>query len=213
VLVDDLAARNPGLIRALQWTAILDGRTTLICAGRDGRFTPVGGNVLPVAWKKLIPPTARPPAHPECRSIMTIVFSGPGISSMIGNRPFLRSTRTGKERLLSFRQSAQQQAGSRWLKMSEASRKAAVSAVQKKWETANIGTVPATTTFGPWLRTQSAEFQDQYLGKTKGQLFRSGGLKIDQFTDSLGRPLTVRDMATRRPDAFKQAGLDAGDFL
>lgn len=46
---------NAGLIDGYQWVATLDSRTTLICAGRDGRVYPVGKGPLP-------------PAHWGCRS-------------------------------------------------------------------------------------------------------------------------------------------------
>lgn len=47
--------RNRRLIRGVQWAAVLDGRTTLICAGRDGKIYPTDSG-------------PRPPAHPNCRS-------------------------------------------------------------------------------------------------------------------------------------------------
>lgn len=52
---------NGDLLRAVQWVAVLDTRTSLICAGRDGNLYRVG--VGP-----------RPPAHPRCRSTTTPVL-------------------------------------------------------------------------------------------------------------------------------------------
>jgi SPP1 gp7 family putative phage head morphogenesis protein len=45
------------------------------------------------------------------------------------------------------------------------------------------GPVSAKRTYSGWLRDQSAEFQDDVLGKTRGDLFRSGKFTLDQFVD------------------------------
>ena len=47
--------RNRRVIRAVEWVATLDGRTSAICRARDGKTYPVDAG-------------ARPPAHPACRS-------------------------------------------------------------------------------------------------------------------------------------------------
>lgn len=46
---------NAGVIKGVQWVATLDARTTLVCAGRDGKVYPVDSG-------------PRPPAHFGCRS-------------------------------------------------------------------------------------------------------------------------------------------------
>jgi len=53
------------------------------------------------------------------------------------------------------------------------------------------GQVPDTTTYPAWLKKQSAAVQDEALGKARGKLFRSGELKIKEFTDTNGRPITL----------------------
>lgn len=57
----DILDRNKELLKGYLWTATLDSRTSLICAGRDGRVYPIDTKV-------------RPPAHYNCRSILTPVF-------------------------------------------------------------------------------------------------------------------------------------------
>lgn len=47
---------NSDIIKGEQWVSTLDGRTTLICMGRDGTVYPVGKG-------------PRPPAHVNCRSL------------------------------------------------------------------------------------------------------------------------------------------------
>lgn len=81
------------------------------------------------------------------------------------------------------------------------------------WQRRNIGTVPNDVTYGEWLKTQPDWFQDDVLGKTKGKLFRSGGLKIDQFVDRRGDSLTLSELAREKPAAFDEAGLDPQDFI
>lgn len=61
------------------------------------------------------------------------------------------------------------------------------------------GPVSARTTFGSWLKKQSAEFQNEYLGPERAKLFRSGGLSIDSFTDPWGRVYTLEQLRALNP--------------
>jgi len=65
---------NKDFFVALRWEATLDGRTSAICRGRDGAMTPVGDSQLPAGARQLDPPSARPPAHINCRSTMVGVL-------------------------------------------------------------------------------------------------------------------------------------------
>lgn len=56
-----VVVNNKELFESEEWTAVLDGRTTLICGGRDGREYPVGRGPYP-------------PAHWNCRSVRIPVF-------------------------------------------------------------------------------------------------------------------------------------------
>ena len=57
---------NSQVAQILRWSAMLDGRTTAVCRGRDGHFTSVTGtSPATVPTPRLVPPTARPPAHPS----------------------------------------------------------------------------------------------------------------------------------------------------
>jgi len=51
------------LVSGVQWTSVLDSRTSIVCAGRDGKVYPKGSG-------------PRPPAHPNCRSQITAVLDG-----------------------------------------------------------------------------------------------------------------------------------------
>lgn len=55
---DELYSENTDLIKGVRWVSTLDGRTTLICMGLDGKVYKVGEG-------------PRPPAHIGCRSTTT----------------------------------------------------------------------------------------------------------------------------------------------
>lgn len=59
------------------------------------------------------------------------------------------------------------------------------------------GPVDNQLTYGGFLRRQSKEFQDDVLGPRRAALFRSGKVKINQFTDDAGRVLTLDQLAAR----------------
>jgi SPP1 gp7 family putative phage head morphogenesis protein len=71
------------------------------------------------------------------------------------------------------------------------------------------GKEPAGTTYNDWLKRQSAAFQDEVLGVTKGALFRRGGLSVDRFVDASGHEYTVAELRKRERAAFEKAGLAA----
>lgn len=52
----EIYAANSDVLQGEEWTAVLDGRTTLVCSGRDGNVYPVGQG-------------PQPPAHYNCRSV------------------------------------------------------------------------------------------------------------------------------------------------
>lgn len=73
------------------------------------------------------------------------------------------------------------------------------------------GYVDADLSYYDWLKTQPANFQDEAIGKTRGKLFREGGLSADDFaTLNIGRnfhPLTLAEMKKLEPLAFQRAGI------
>lgn len=74
-----------------------------------------------------------------------------------------------------------------------------------------FGEVDADLSYYDWLKQQPAAFQDEAIGKTRGALFRNGGLSADQFAAlNLGRnfqPLTLDEMRKLAPVAFEKAGI------
>lgn len=187
---------NSDVIQARIWTSTLDGRTSAVCRARDGHGAPVGDNPLPEGVPPLTPANAKPPAHINCRSVMVAYIDGVGL---LGNRPTVADTRTRDKREIDFRAEAKAQGKS-------------IQDVRKEWAERNVGRVPAATTYQDFLGRQSAAFQDEVLGKTKGVLFRKGGLNVDQFVDRNGTELTLDQLAATKPEAFRKAGLDPEKF-
>lgn len=67
------------------------------------------------------------------------------------------------------------------------------------------GQVPDSLDYDEWLRRQEEEFQDDVLGPTKAELFRSG-LKIDRFVDLKSqRPFTIAELREREREIWKIA--------
>lgn len=58
---DTMYQANGRLIKAVQWRSTLDSRTTMVCMARDGKTYPLDSG-------------PRPPAHPNCRSIVSPVL-------------------------------------------------------------------------------------------------------------------------------------------
>lgn len=71
--------------------------------------------------------------------------------------------------------------------------------------------VPASETYYAWLKRQSAGFQDEVLGPMRGKLLRDGGLSAQRFAalqlDRNFQPMTLDEMRTIEPGAFRRAGL------
>ena len=66
------------------------------------------------------------------------------------------------------------------------------------------GQVPADQTYDGFLRKQPKAFQDEVLGKTKADLFRSG-VKVDRFTDASGVEYTLDQLKRREREAWQTA--------
>jgi hypothetical protein len=140
------------------------------------------GKELPPGLPALVPPGARPPGHFNCRSVMVALLNGVALA---GTRPYVLDDDTARERQNRFRREARE-------------RGVPVSQVRQEWATANVGSVPAETTYDQWLRRQSAEFQDDVLGKARGDKFRAG-FTLDRFVDHTGRRITLDELDRMRP--------------
>jgi hypothetical protein len=188
---------NSDVIQARVLTATLDGRTSDICRANDGHGKPTPGNELPEKMLPTIPPNLQLPAHMNERSVWTAYINGVGL---VGKRPTVADTRTRAKREVDFRRLAKE-------------RGVPIQDVRRAWADATVGRVPAATNYQEFLSRQTAKFQDEVLGKTRGKLFRDGGLSVDKHVDRVGKTLTLKQLAATQPEAFRRAGLDPGEFL
>lgn len=180
---DTVWEENRDVIPCKLWLSTLDGRTTLLCIGRDHRGSPTQGGKLPPGVLPLDPPDARPPGHWQCRSTMIAYISG---ASLLGERPMVVDTRTRKAREVDFRAVAKAEGKT-------------IQQVRKEWADKYVGNVPANTNYETFLKNQSRSFQDEVLGPTRADMWRSGKLTVDQFSDSSGRRYSLKELSAKYP--------------
>ncbi len=175
------------------FVATLDSRTTPICRSLDGKVFKVGEGPIP-------------PLHMNCRSIRVAAL----FDEAIGSRPYRAFTK--KQILEEF---AEREGLSRVPKNRDAlprGLKGKFDEFARKRIRELTGQVPAKLTYQEWLSRQSAAMQDDILGKTRGRLFRRGGLTLDQFVDRQGQEIPLSELAKRERAAFVAAGLHPEDF-
>lgn len=69
------------------------------------------------------------------------------------------------------------------------------------------GQVPAETSYGQWLKKQSAARQDQVVGEVRGKLMRQGNLPFDALYTDRGILLSLDELKARNATAFRKAGV------
>lgn len=191
---------NKDVFELMMWASTLDGRTTAVCRARDGHYTAVSDAPADkIPDPKLQPAEARPPAHVQCRSLMIGILSPKGLAGRVPDRPFVRDTRTRRQREIDFRAQAKQNAGSRWKGMDRQQRNNAVKKQKLKWSREVIGQVPGKVSYDRWLRRQPTAFQNEVLGVKKAKAFRKG-LRMDQFIDRRGSELNLKQLRKRFPE-------------
>jgi hypothetical protein len=183
---------NSDLFNKEVFTATLDGRTTMVCMGYDGRRFPIGEGPMP-------------PLHFSCRSLRVAEING----EVVGMRP----ARPVSEKMI-VKKYAQDKGLGPITKRSQIPRghKGKYDQFQRGELKRMTGRVPAKVTYNEWLKGQSVEFQNDMLGSTRGKLFRKGGLKLSKFVDKKGATITLDQLANTETAAFKAAGLDPADF-
>jgi SPP1 gp7 family putative phage head morphogenesis protein len=189
----DFFKANPLTFAKELYVATLDANTTAICQSLDGKIFETGKGRIP-------------PVHFNCRSIRVAILN----NEILGNRPMKPVTEqmllrefTKKEGIPGVTSRGALPRGYR----------TAFDKFGRQRTRELVGTVPASVNYQTFLTRQSASFQDDVLGRTKGQLFRRGGLTVDNFVNRVGDELTLSQLARRHADAFNAAGLDPEDFL
>lgn len=183
---------NKDLIDKELYVATLDSRTTIQCASLDGQRFEVGQGPIP-------------PVHFACRSLrVALVDPDP-----IGRRPFNPTT----ERRLLREFSSQRGISTRIRSRADLPRgtKASFDEFARRRKRELIGRVPSKVSYTDFLRRQSSEFQDEYLGATRAKLFR-GGFPLTRIVDPAGKPIPLSQLSRTHASAFRAAGLDPVGF-
>ncbi len=174
------------------YVATLDSRTTEICSSLDGQIFDIG--VGP-----------KPPIHFNCRSLR-VGITDDVFMSLQNTKPS-----TEKQLLAEFSRSENITTVTRRSRLPHGT-KLKFDKFSRMRVKELTGKAPAKTSYHDFLKRQPAEFQDNYLGKAKGRLFRQG-VPLTKFVDPAGRPIPLDQLAKTDKKAFVAAGLDPEDFL
>jgi SPP1 gp7 family putative phage head morphogenesis protein len=178
---------NADIVEQERFVATLDERTTLQCAGFDGKIFKFG--VGP-----------QPPLHMKCRSLRVVHFKG----VELGNRPMKRSTQrqlldefTAKRKTPVVKARGNLPHGMR----------TEFDAFARRRVREMIGQVNFKITYQDFIVRQPAWFQNDVLGPTRAALLRTGKIKVENFTDRAGATITIPLLRQRYSQVFKLANL------
>lgn len=126
----------------------------------------------------------RPPYHPNCRTVQAPALDG----ELIGTRPYVRALKVrGRDGESSFRSIGN------------------MTKRQRERAGLSVGQVQASTNYSGWFGNQDAEFQQQWLGKTRYKLYTEGKYSLDRFVDPLsGKQYTLDELRMRDNETFRQ---------
>lgn len=173
---------NQSVIKAYEYVAVLDNRTTTLCGGRDGNQYRKGEK--------------RPelPAHFNCRSqYLAIVI---GEDDLEGRRTAVggRKGDSAKD-AYELRKERKRIDG----KVKRRGR--------KDDSFFDPSQVNAKTNYQKWFIKQPVWWQESAIGKTRASLVRNGGMKISKFNDMTGRQLSLDELRALDAEAFARAGV------
>lgn len=200
------AEENADLAPMQLFMATLDTRTTPVCRKWDGTLHDIETRKS-VKGPTKGQPTPVLPLHPGERSLFGPVVDG----EVIGDRPIREFTKKQLVREYAEENNLGRIPGADRNNLPRG-HKGSFDAFARQRMRDLTGQVPATTTYTDFLKRQSASFQNDVLGPTRGRLFRKGGLTLDRFVDRTGAEIPLRDLAKFDADAFRAAGLDPADF-
>lgn len=177
---------NKDKIEGLIFSNVMDNRTSATCLhygqlAKDGKVYAIGD-----------PATPYPPLHPNCRSML--------IRKLVGVDPF-----EGTQAAVG----AQSGGGEAFEAKQSRTDKKFKYRGKKDLDVFAPKQIEARISPQQFYESQPMWYLESTLGKTKAQLFKNGGLPIDKFADTFGRPLTIKQM--RELDGydiyFDRAGL------
>ena len=167
-------------IRKRRYTAVLDHRTTWICASLDGRVYTDNENYPGI------------PQHMGCRSTWTFFFEP---SDLANERITITDNKSKREIEKYLRQQARANGTS-------------VALERRSWAKQYVGRISGKTTFQEFFSKQRASFQRSYLGESRYRLYKKGGLKIQDMVNTVtGKRLNLNQLRQFDSNAFNLAGL------
>lgn len=175
---NELYHANSDIIEQVLFVATLDSRTTLECAGNDGKIFPLGES-------------PKPPLHFRCRSAIVSYINPENLYL----RPFNPTT---KKQLL--REYTKKNGLSKVSNRSDLpyGHKTKFDMYGRERVRELVGQVPAKTSFDDFLRRRNKEFQDNYLGPARAELYRANPkMKVDKFTNNYGDTLTLKQLESK----------------
>lgn len=168
-------------VQFVVWCSTLDGRTSKVCASRDGmRY-------------RVDEAHPSPPAHPNCRSVLAPSFDG----DLIGNRPYVRALKVrGGYKIDEEGNRAERAASFRSI--------GDMTKSQREKAGLDVGQVAAGTNYAKWFGNQDAAFQREWLGPARYSLYQKGGYTLDRFVDPAGKQYNLEQLRARDEETFKQ---------
>lgn len=156
------------------FVATLDMKTTFICAGNDGKRFKIGTGPMP-------------PLHFRCRSLRAPYIN----PEAMFERPYKSAY---EKQLLNEYGQKRGLLGLKTLEDLPRGLKTDYLNFARLRTREMVGQLPATTNFTTFLKAQSKDFQDEYLGKARAEAFRRGDFSLNDFTNSSGRTYTNTEL-------------------
>jgi len=155
------------------FSAILDSRTSFICASLSGNTYKPG--VGPI-----------PPLHRNCRSarypIPAILATPEKLE--VPNKDFQKDAR-------------RRIGGKKFDDMTGKQQFDAVVDEQKRWLKKNVGELPESKDFEPWFNEQPKSFQRDYLGPNRYRAWQDGQMDIGKYVAPDGARYTIQELVNK----------------
>lgn len=209
---------NSHIVKALQWSSTLDGRTTLqYCIPRSGKLYTLKDH-KPI--RHALPWMSGPGMiHWNCRSSSVAITKD--LNGMMLDRadvppevrPYVAfQAPIGKDgKPIQFSKHPSKMSVGEYTR--ELKKNGYSMDEIKQIRSRMIGTVPAQLSYGAWLKQQAKttggrEFVTEVLGPTRAKLFLDGKLSIEQFSNNKGFLIRLSDLEKRHAAAWARAGLN-----